>query len=183
MRYVIGDTHFNHHNIIGYCNRPFNTIDEMNEHMITEWNKIVQPTDIVYHLGDFGFFRNVEDILHIRKQLKGNIFLCKGNHDRKAIVNKGGFSDLQLAYVLKYKDIKFFLSHYPMMEWEGDALIHGHIHNNYLTDMPLAFNVSVEVTDYKPVPLDDIVVKVKEYYETNDKGFVPPPNVQLHRAL
>lgn len=42
MIYFIADTHFNHRNIIEYCNRPFKDTNEMNEYIIQKWNSVVK---------------------------------------------------------------------------------------------------------------------------------------------
>ena len=51
--YFTSDTHFNHANIIGFCSRPFKNVNEMNETLIANWNRVVGVDDIVFHLGDF----------------------------------------------------------------------------------------------------------------------------------
>jgi hypothetical protein len=37
--YFIGDTHFDHKNIIRYCRRPFSSVAEMNQAMEDKWNR------------------------------------------------------------------------------------------------------------------------------------------------
>ena len=54
-RYVISDTHFNHSRILEYCQRPFDNVEQMNEVIINNWNKVINEDDIVYVLGDFCF--------------------------------------------------------------------------------------------------------------------------------
>ena len=44
------DQHFGHTNIIEYCNRPYDTIDEMDADLIQYWNQVVGRYDVVYHL-------------------------------------------------------------------------------------------------------------------------------------
>ena len=80
MIYFTSDTHFNHTNIIRYCNRPFNCVDEMNNSLVQNWNKIITNNDVVYHLGDLalGMKEQANDLI---KKLKGTIYLIRGNHD------------------------------------------------------------------------------------------------------
>lgn len=51
--YFTSDTHFYHSNIIGFCKRPFKNVEDMNETLIENWNRVVSQDDIVFHLGDF----------------------------------------------------------------------------------------------------------------------------------
>jgi len=77
MIYFTSDTHFDHENIIKYCNRPFKDVNHMNESMIENWNNTVNDTDTVMHLGDFSFKSD-----KFINRLNGNITLIKGNHDK-----------------------------------------------------------------------------------------------------
>ena len=67
--YFIADTHFNHKNILKYCNRPFSNVKEMNEKLIENWNNTVKKDDVVYMLGDF-CMGNKEEIKKFTEKLK-----------------------------------------------------------------------------------------------------------------
>ena len=58
MIYFTADTHFDHANIIRFCNRPFATVEEMNETLIANWNRKVHGNDTVYILG-YKFYNRV----------------------------------------------------------------------------------------------------------------------------
>lgn len=82
--FFTSDTHFGHKNIIEYCNRPFSSVGEMDEEIIRRWNNVVEPSDVVYHLGDFtlGGERQAREYFC---QLNGRIFVL-GNpwhHDHR----------------------------------------------------------------------------------------------------
>lgn len=53
MNYYIADLHLGHANVIGYDNRPFADVSEMDEALIRNWNNTVTAMDTVYVLGDF----------------------------------------------------------------------------------------------------------------------------------
>jgi calcineurin-like phosphoesterase family protein len=67
----IADPHFNHTRIIEYCNRPWETVENMNQQLIENWNSVVEDNDTVWVLGDFGF-GSFESLQTIISQLKGD---------------------------------------------------------------------------------------------------------------
>lgn len=52
MIWFTADTHFGHKNILEYSARPFSTVEEMDEALISNWNNKVASDDEIYHLGD-----------------------------------------------------------------------------------------------------------------------------------
>ncbi len=166
MIYFISDTHFNHSNIIKYCNRPFKDINEMNNILINNWNDIVKKDDVVYHLGDFGFLNDYE-LKQILSVLNGQIYLLRGNHDENNIkyYENLGIKVIKNMYVLD--DYKVILSHRPIPNTsikDGYINIHGHIHNKKLNDEydknlysnKNHFNVSVDNINFKPISIKEI---------------------------
>jgi len=148
--FITSDHHFGHRNIIRYCNRPFSSIEEMNEEMISRWNSVVSPTDVVIHLGDFSF--GDERMIHeIRKRLNGEIILILGNHDYYASQSE----DFVIINGHLKLD-KIILSHRPIPMEEiprGFVNIHGHIHEK---ESYSGINVSVERTNYFPIELNKV---------------------------
>lgn len=160
--YFISDTHFGHRGIISFeqCKpfRPFQTIEEHDEHLVECWNKTVRPKDVVFHLGDFCFgLRN----LPIAGRLNGSKRLVMGNHDMYAADEYLKYFD-RLFGVVEYKGM--VLSHMPVHVNQLKRFymnVHGHLHTNLVlkedgTRDFRYFNASVEHHKLTPIPLDEI---------------------------
>ena len=80
--YFTSDLHFGHENVIKFDNRPFKTVEEMDEELIRRWNAKVGKGDLVYVLGDMIWKSRNGDAEQLIKSLNGQIILIKGNHDR-----------------------------------------------------------------------------------------------------
>ena len=81
MKYYISDLHLFHENAIKYDRRPFDSIKEMHEVIMKNWNDRVTNGDIVYILGDISLRGKNEDLIAFVARLKGRKVLVKGNHD------------------------------------------------------------------------------------------------------
>lgn len=149
------DTHFGHANIIKYCNRPFADTKKMDARMIQNYFDHVQDDDVVIWVGDVAFTDH-EHINGIIKTLPGYKILVVGNHDfhhRHKFPIQYDFDETHL--VLTVGD--FVISHHPWWNVPGGWYnIHGHLHDRK-TDNPKHFNVGVELLDYKPISLTEII--------------------------
>ena len=166
--WFIADTHFGHANIIRFCNRPFESVEEMNETLVSNWNDRVAPSDIVFVLGDL-FFR-CDDPEPILDRLAGRKRLILGNHDSSwtgKVPSRRHFESVDSFYEGSIGACGATLCHYPMPEWPHGArtyMIHGHIHNNTHEDYwPLlavrdrVLNAGVDINGFRPVSLDELV--------------------------
>ena len=157
------DLHFGHKNIIKYCNRPFDSVEHMDQMMIDNWNAVVDSGDKVFMLGDFCFgdLSQWENYYH---QLNGNIILIKGNHDKiQDNQIKHLFSGIYDYLEIKVKDVDaqdnwqhIVLFHYAMKVWNrshhGAYHLFGHSHGT-LPDDPnaLSFDCGVDCHEFKPI--------------------------------
>ena len=173
--FFVSDTHFQHENILKYCKRPFNTIEEHDEELIKRWNDIVPKDGIVFHLGDvaFGHNKRVHEIL---EQLNGTIHLVIGNHDWKNIIEQQAWRFLSMNQQLKLKinNKNIILNHYPLLcfagAWKGlnaTWQLFGHVHSGPYSDIGIdhqrlvnlfttQYDVGVDNNDFRPVSFKDV---------------------------
>lgn len=171
MIYVTSDLHFCHDREFVYRPRGFNSIYEMNEALVWNWNQVVDPEDDVYLLGDIMLNDN-DTGLKLLKNLKGNIHIALGNHDtdtRVALYNScWNVVEIECAYRLKYKKYHFFMTHFPCFtaNLEKESLkqctcnLYGHTHQqtNFYQDIPFMYHVGVDSHNCTPVTLDRIIL-------------------------
>lgn len=146
--FFTSDTHFGHANIIPHCKRPFASVEEMDETLIANWNAVVNPSDTVYHLGDFCWGDRPMDYV---ERLNGKIHLIVGNHDHRRTRNCGGFASVQYATVLKLEGVRLYLSHYPTQGVREEIHLHGHNHG-MPTGLEKGIDVGVDVHWWRFTP-------------------------------
>ena len=163
-------SYYGHRNVLRYCNRPFETIEEMDEALILRSNEIVQDNDYVVHVGDFTL-GNKEFAASIIRRLKGNHIFIEGSHDRwlqgKAIQRWGKM--INGIYVV--------CDHYPGYSWPrshyGSFLLYGH-HHGRLSIPSKALDVGVDTNNFYPYTFTKILELMKE--KPDNPGYVALQN-------
>lgn len=170
--FLCSDHHFHHANILTFKRndgsplRVFNDVTHMNEYMVMQHNRVVQPCDKVYFLGDVTMGKNTK-ALEILGRMNGEKILIKGNHDLATAH----------AYLTHFKDIRgthqldgMLLSHIPihtesLSRWKCN--VHGHLHANrvMLGDQIDERYQSVcmeQLDDYMPISLEDLKPRIRK---------------------
>lgn len=160
------DTHFGHSNIIKYCNRPFQTIEEHDSYLIRIWNSRVKPEDVVFHLGDFCFKKlKGKTAQFYLDQLNGKIIVVKGNHDsnngvktciKNMRIHLGG---KELLLIHKPEDVGYT---------DVDLVLCGHVHQHWkFRRFSVDFcNVGVDQWKFMPVTINEILRQYNKWLKT-----------------
>ena len=179
MIYVTSDLHLNHTNILKYEteSRPFDSLEEMNQTIVNNWNSVVKNSDIVYVLGDF-ILGNPECVPDFLSQLNGTIILIRGNHDSASkirLYQEYGIRVENIEYI-QYKGLYFILLHFPLVNNEffelltqnnsECVLLYGHLHGlapkGYYKN---TYHVGMDTNNLTPISLEQIWLKIKENKE------------------
>ena len=169
MVYFTSDWHLAHTNIIKYCDRPFKTIEEMNAKILSNYIKVISPTDTIFFVGDLTIKRNSRDkewLSELFSNLPGQKHLIIGNHD---YYTKTFYMEhCQFLSVERYVSTKDFAVVHNPKDFKNEdiltnkILIHGHVHSNYpvmkFLDLPglngeYIYDVGLDANNFNPVSL------------------------------
>lgn len=189
MIYLTSDWHLNHNKKFVYGVRGFNSVEEMNEGLITRHNRLVTPEDDVYVLGDccLGGPESLDANKKLIERFNGNLHIIFGNHDTNRRIDmythcKNVVELLGYSTMLKYKKWMFYLSHYPTLTSNFDNKnkplkaqvinLCGHSHTKYRfndLDKGLIYHVEPEAHSNYPVLLDDIIEELRQVKNNEEK--------------
>ena len=171
-KWFISDTHFSHFNIIHYTGRPFQSINEMNERLILNWNALIMPEDTVFFLGDFGL-GTTDFLTNLCSQLSGTKICIRGNHDgTPAKMHKIGFTLVLESAFIKMGRHLVELIHIPSELIPSHFQRHGHVHEKRPAKIiNRQLNLSVEVWDYKPVSEKKIIALLDREDSVKEKFY------------
>jgi calcineurin-like phosphoesterase family protein len=173
MIYFTADLHLGHNNIIKYCNRPFDSVEEMDYTIIANWNSRVKENDVVYIIGDFAF----KELSGYASRLIGIKYLILGSHDKINHVDSLFYERINLHILPPIWEIPIsglkdeygknrliVLCHYSMRSWNKSHYCSYHLfghHHGKLSPYGLSFDVGVDTNNFFPYSLNDVDNKMK----------------------
>ena len=169
MIFFTSDLHFNHTNVIDFCDRPFKNVEDMNDKLVKNINQRCKFEDTLYHIGDFAFKGGKQGgktaALYFENKINCKIIHILGNHDKNS----------QLKNSMRYGEIWFAnrrwcLQHKPPEETQlrqfpvdldNDVYLCGHMHEKWKSrfiEDKLVINVGCDVWNYHPVTQQEITM-------------------------
>ena len=177
--FFTSDLHLDHGNIIKYCKRPFADPISMTEQIILNWNKQVQPEDLVFVLGDFLWNNSIERLMAVTNRLNGKKVLLRGNHDafKDEDYLAAGFERVSNLIEFQWNEYYFVLCHYQMAFWNrshhGSFHLYGHQHDkrqytpNHLAYKQLGMserkmNVCMDSNKFQLYTMEEVIKTLKD---------------------
>lgn len=170
--WVSADWHQYHNNIRRLCNRPFNSIEEMNEILIENYNKVVKPNDSFIHAGDFAPWVKADKVITVLKRMNGTKNLIFGNHDHNLLRPeiKQYVNWIKDYYELNIDKHMTVFSHYAFRVWNqshrGSYHCYGHSHGTLPDDInALSIDIGVDAVamregmkpeNYRPLHFEEV---------------------------
>lgn len=167
--FFTSDTHLGHQKPFIWESRGYLSVQDHDNHIIHIINNVVQPDDILFHLGDFCLNTSIDVFEIYINQIKcQNIYLLHGNHNNphyknvylplvKSFLGEKYENDMEV-YPIRYKNIFYvgyyielklngkyiILSHFPFYSWNGMSfgswMLHGHEHSKITEHLPEGSN-------------------------------------------
>lgn len=170
--WITSDTHFGDPRFLYYSNpeekRPFSNVDEMNATIIKNFNELILPDDILFHLGDFAKGTS-DEIIKFRESLAcKNIHLILGNHDYKhQDLYESLFTSVHHYLEVFVGDSRICMFHYPIQDWNkmhrySAYHVHGHLHSRTNRTACGRWDIGVDASGFIPLNLRQTVLALKE---------------------
>ncbi|MDR3230392.1 MAG: metallophosphoesterase family protein [Synergistaceae bacterium] len=176
MRYFISDLHFYDSGIMAYAERPYGTIEEMNDDLIARFTNKTRDASEVWILGDiFGGrqpdspYASCRELMRALGITSRPFRLILGNHDHltPAEYEEIGFRSVKGQEFIDMDGMRVMLTHDPCMVQARNTLaICGHIHTLFSENWQPArntytVNVAVEVRNYEPTSEREILELIR----------------------
>ena len=173
--WFLSDLHIDHTNVIHLSNRPFPNINEMEDAIVRNINKVVAVDDTLVLVGDICLGKKASWVRFLSKINTKNLILIKGNHDSWQAIPKDMFSMVVEQMTIRLGGRLFVVSHYPYrVSWwkrllirklhkslsspkrpmdRGLWLLHGHDHRKtrLVHYHPRMFNIGCDANNFSPV--------------------------------
>lgn len=147
------DLHHEHRKIVEFTNRKLATTQENHtEWLRSLWNSEVTNSDLVFHLGDFSFSTDYNQLAEFVESLNGQKIFVKGNHCSDKLLTRL-VKDKLIAKWCHYDSTKIdgvhvAMFHFPIAAWDrqryGSWHLHGHSHGSYQPDKGKILDVGLD---------------------------------------
>jgi len=157
--FFTSDEHLGHANVIRFNNRPFSSVEEMDEELIRRFNEKVSNTfnNITIHCGDFSFNRDYNNTMKkYIERLNGQHVFLRGSHDYWMRKVSRKFNEI---WEKNINGVYVVSCHYSLRTWPrshyGSWHVFGHSHGN-LQPFGKSMDVGVDTNNYQPYSFEEL---------------------------